>query len=153
DPDGTQHYQGDSLGALFPGINGATSKLGLQNADRSFAQILAWLDARPAIKANTDVFITSDHGFATVSRREIDRTGRRTSSAAAQHAYVDAAGRVDTESGTLPNGFLGIDLALAMKLNVYDPNRRGAEGSRSPFKRLRLDSDTWEHPVEGNALL
>ena len=75
DPDGTQHNQGDSLGTLVPGINGATSRQGVQNADRALAQLLAWLDAHPDVKATTDVFVTSDHGFATISRREIDRMG------------------------------------------------------------------------------
>jgi arylsulfatase A-like enzyme len=153
DPDGTQHNQGDSLGALFPGINGPTSKLGVQNADRSLKQILAWVDARPTIKASTDVFVISDHGFATISRREMDRSGRRTSSESAKHVYVDASGRVDTEQGMLPNGFLAVDLALAMNLNVYDPDSRVSGGSASPYKRMRLETDVWEHPIAGNGLI
>ena len=99
DPDGTQHNQGDSLGTLGPGINGATSRQGVQNADHALAQILAWLDAHPDVKAATDVFVTSDHGFATISRREIDRTGRATASEAAKHDYVDATGAIDTREG------------------------------------------------------
>ncbi|HVZ20077.1 MAG TPA: alkaline phosphatase family protein, partial [Vicinamibacterales bacterium] len=106
DPDGTQHNNGDSLGTLYPGINGPTSIAGVRNADRALQRLLDWLDAHPDIKANTDVFVTSDHGFATVSRREIDRTGRATASQAARHEYVDAAGEVDTHPGTLPTGFL-----------------------------------------------
>jgi arylsulfatase A-like enzyme len=153
DPDGTQHNQGDSSGGLFPGINGPTSRLAVQNADRSLKQLLAWLNERPAIKANTDVFITSDHGFATISRREVDRTGRATVSEAARHYYVDAGGRMDTAKETLPNGFLAIDLARGMNLNLFDPDRRVLDGGRSPYKRLRLDFDLWEHPSAGNALI
>src|ERR1700737_3857261 len=35
DPDGTQHFQGDSLNKFVPGINGATSKAALRNADNN----------------------------------------------------------------------------------------------------------------------
>ena len=152
DPDGTQHNQGDSLGSLVPGINGATSREAVRNADRALQQLLRWLDAHPAIKATTDVVVTSDHGFETVSRREIDRTGRATSSQAAQHYYQDATGAVDTQKGMLPTGFLAIDLSIDLHLNLFDPDRRG-DGSRSPYRRVRLTFDTWEHPAVGNGLI
>src|SRR5579859_5749786 len=134
DPDGTQHYQGDSLGTLFPGINGPTSRAAVQNADRSLRQILDWLDAHPEIGANTDIFLTSDHGFATISRQEIDRTGHLTKSEAARHYYLDPAGKLDTDKGTLPLGFLAIDLALGLKTNLFDPDRH-AEAGHSPYKK------------------
>ena len=152
DPDGTQHNQGDSLNKLSPGINGETSRQAVRNADRALAQLLAWLDAHPAVKANTDVFATSDHGFATISRREIDRTGHATASAAANHDYVDAAGAFDTAKGTLPWGFLAIDLSLDLHLPLFDPDRR-SEGTRAPYHRVRLTFDAWEHPVSGNGLM
>jgi arylsulfatase A-like enzyme len=152
DPDGTQHNQGDSPGTLFPGINGVTSHEAVQNADRALAQLLAWLDAHPAVKANTDIVVTSDHGFATISRREIDRAGHTTRSETATHYYVNASGVVDTEKGTLPWGFLAIDLSLDLHLNLFDPDRR-VEGSRSPYRRVRLSFDTWEHPSAGNGLI
>lgn len=152
DPDGTQHNHGDSLGTLKPGINGPTSRLGVQNADRALQQILAWLDAHPPVKANTDIVVTSDHGFATISRRHLDRNGRVTTAESAKYEYVDAAGRVDTAAGTLPYGCLAIDLALAMQTNLFDPDQRQSGG---PFKRLPLDraAARWEHPVRGNGLL
>ena len=153
DPDGTQHNQGDSVGGLTPGINGPTSRQAVQNADRNLGQLLAWLDARPAMKANTDIVVTSDHGFATISRREVDRFGHLTTSEAAKHAYRDANGRTDTEKGTLPLGFLAIDLALDLHLSVFDPDRRAAEGDRSPYKELRLAGGEWDHPAAGNGLL
>jgi arylsulfatase A-like enzyme len=153
DPDGSQHNQGDSRGSLAPGINGVTSKAGLRNADKNLQQILSWLDAHPAIKANTDVFVTSDHGFATISRREIDVTGRPTTSEAARHDYLDAAGRVDSAAGTLPPGFLAIDLARSLGLNLFDPDQH-PDGSRL-YRQLHIDPDakTWEHPTSGNGLL
>ena len=47
----------------------------MQNADRNLQQILAWLNAHPSINANTDVFVTSDHGFATISHKDLDAGG------------------------------------------------------------------------------
>jgi arylsulfatase A-like enzyme len=153
DPDGTQHNEGDSLNGLAPGVNGPTSRRSVQNADRNLQQILAWLDAHEAIKSNTDVFVTADHGVSTISRHEIDRTGRPTAAESANHDYVDATGRIDTARGTLPYGFLAIDLATSLKLSLFDPDQR-TEGSRS-FKRLAVDpaTATWEHPILGNGLL
>jgi len=153
DPDGTQHNHGDSLGVLAPGVNGPTSKRGVQNADRNLQQILAWLDANPAIKADTDVFVTSDHGVATISKHEIDRTGRATESEAAKHDYVDATGKIDTVRGMLPVGFLAIDLATSLKTNLFDPDQH-AEGSPL-YKRMSIDpgAGTWDHPSIGNGLI
>jgi arylsulfatase A-like enzyme len=153
DPDGTQHNQADSLGTLFPGINGESSLSAVRNADRNLRQMLDWLDAHSSIRANTDIFVTSDHGFATISRREIDRRGRTTSSESAQHYYLDGNGRVETDKGTLPVGFLAIDLALGLKTNLFDPDRHAVDGSRKPYKQLRLGFEAWEHPLFGNGLL
>ena len=152
DPDATQHNQGDSLGTLFPGINGPSSKAAVQNSDRNLRQILDWLDAHPSIKENTDLFITSDHGFATISRREVDRLGHATKSESAQHYYLDANGKLETEKGMLPTGFLAIDLATGLKTGLFDPDRHSSEG-RAPYKKLRLEFDSWEHPAAGNGLL
>ena len=153
DPDGTQHNQGDSLNRLSPGINGDTSQAAIRNADRALQQLLAWLDEHLAIKRNTDLFVTSDHGFATISRREIDRDGGTTRSDAAQHEYLDAQGRVETPKGTLPYGFLAIDLAQDLGLSLFDPDRHGPVGGDAPYMRLRLGPAVWEHPVNGNGLL
>lgn len=157
EPDGTQHNHGDSRGALEPGINGETSRRALQLADRDLGRLLAWLDAHPAVKANTDVIVTSDHGFATISRSKIDRASR-TSSESARHDYLGDAGGIDTLKGTLPYGFLALDLAYDLQLSAFDPDQRPT-GSRL-YKPLRIGSsaspvvvDTWEHPVRGNALL
>ncbi len=152
DPDGTQHFQGDSLGALSPGINGDTSRRAVQNADRNLRQILDWLDAHPAIKANTDLFVTSDHGFATISRQEISLT-RRTSSQSAKQIYVDSSGKLDTHLGTLPSGFLAIDLALDMQTNLFDPDQPGAEGEANAYRQIPLIPEIYQHPVSGNGLL
>ena len=89
DPDGSQHNQGDSLNKLRPGINGPTSRAGVANADNNLRQILDYLDSDPALRATTDVFVTSDHGFATISRHEIDAAGTATKSYSTTFTYVD----------------------------------------------------------------
>ena len=160
DPDSTQHNQGDSFQQLVPGINGPTSKLSVENADHSLGEILAWLDKHPDVKANTDLFVTSDHGFATISRREIDRAAKFTSSQSAQHLYYEASGKLDTNKTFLPNGFLAIDLAWALQTNLWDPDNPAPAGSRTPYKQVHLAMDEtfkpverWEHPRHGNGLL
>jgi arylsulfatase A-like enzyme len=153
DPDGTQHNHGDSLGTLYPGINGDSSKMALRNVDRNLQQILDWLDKNPNTKANTDLFITSDHGFATISKTEVESNGRRTESESAKHNYLDAAGNIETDRGRLPYGFLAIDLALGLRINLYDPDRHAAEGVRGPYRQIRLLPDISEHPQNGNGLL
>ena len=117
-----------------------------------------WLDAHPAVKGNTDIFATSDHGFATISRSEIDRMCHRTLSESARYDYVGPEGNIDTLEGTLPFGFLALDLAYDLQLKVFDPDRH-PPGSRL-YRRLHVGSggaavalNTWEHPIAGNGLI
>jgi arylsulfatase A-like enzyme len=151
DPDASQHNEGDSLNSLFPGVNGPTALAGVRNADHNLKQILDWLDVNPAIKAQTDIFVTSDHGFATVSRREVTRTGKATASESAKHNYWDSSGNVETAVGTLPSGFLAIDLAIAMNTNLFDPDRHADRAE--PYRKLRLGPDVYERPSAGDGLL
>src|SRR6202035_1617852 len=111
DPDGTQHNQGDSLNTLRPGINGPTSRAGIKNADDNLRQILEFLEHNPALLATTDVFVTSDHGFATISKHEIDMQGAVTKSYSTTFKYLTPDGAPDVAEGWLPPGFLAIDLA------------------------------------------
>jgi len=120
DPDGTQHNQGDSLNKLSPGINGATTRLAIANADANLKQILDYVEANPTLRNTTDVFITSDHGFATISKREIDAQGHATRSYAATLTYTAEDGDPEVAPGSLPPGFLAIDLAHALNLPLYD---------------------------------
>src|SRR5262249_36552008 len=160
DPDGTQHNHGDggaNPSTIFPGINGETSKRGVRNADRSLQRLLAWLDAHPEVRDNTDLGVTSDPGFATIGRTMVGR-GRASRAEPARHDYLNAEGRVDTLKGTLPEGFLALDLAYDLQLNVFDPDQR-LPGSRL-FRQVRIGSSsdlagltTWEHPNHGSALL
>jgi arylsulfatase A-like enzyme len=108
DPDGTQHNQGDSLNQLTPGINGPTAMAGIRNASDNLQALRDALKAQ-GLDRTTDIVVTADHGFATISKQS--RT-----SAAAKLRYRDV------EPGFLPAGFLAIDLALALKAPLWQAN-------------------------------
>jgi len=107
DPDGTQHNQGDSLGDLIPGINGPTSLAAIRNASDNLAALIDTLKQN-GLYETTDIFVTADHGFATISKES------KTSAA----AKMDFS--LDTRKGDLPSGFLAIDLAKALKMKLWD---------------------------------
>ncbi len=152
DPDGTQHDEGDSLQRLQPGINGDTPRRGLQNADHCLKQLLDWLDAHPAVKAHTDVVLTSDHGFATISRREIASDGTQSSEPSAALTY-ELNGKEKAEpQGTLPTGFLAVDLGIREHLRVFDSAVRVTTGP-SVYAELVLSGEKSQHPATGSALL
>ena len=110
DPDGSQHNQGDSLGRLVPGINGATSMAGIKNADENLAAIMRALEDL-GLERTTDVFVSADHGFSTISKQS-------KTSGAAGRSYADVP------AGLLPPGFLAIDLAIALGLPLADPDAK-----------------------------
>ncbi len=107
DPDGTQHNNGDSLNTLNPGINGPTSLAAVKNASDNLQALIDTLKAL-GVYDNTDIFVTADHGFSTISRQS-------KTSYAATLAFPD-----DTVKGFLPQGFVAIDLAHALKLPLLD---------------------------------
>ena len=152
DPDGTQHNQGDSLQTLTPGINGDTSRQALRNADHNLKQLLDWLDQHPAIKANTDVLVTSDHGFATISRRELDRENTQTAEPSSTLAYDPVGAEKPEPAQTLPTGFLAIDLALWSHTRLFDPSIRATTGD-SVYAEVALTGEKSHHPLTGSALL
>jgi arylsulfatase A-like enzyme len=152
DPDGTQHNEGDSLQRLDPGINGDTSKRGLHDADHCLKQLLDWLDAHPSVKAHTDVLVTSDHGFATISRREIASDGTQTAEPSAALNYEPVGKEKPEPQGTLPTGFLAIDLAIRAHLRVFDPAIRATTGS-SAYAELAIGGEKSQHSTSGSALL
>ena len=112
DPDGTQHNQGDSLLRLTPGINGPTSLAAIRNADDDLAEIRRALEELD-LDATTDVIVSADHGFATISKESA-------TSPAAKADYPDVP------KGLLPPGFLAIDLARALGLPLLDPDHANA---------------------------
>lgn len=135
DPDGTQHNQGDSLNQLSPGINGPTSKAAIHNADDNLQQIVNFIDSTPGLAEETDIFVTSDHGFSTISKHEIDPSGKAfTSSYAAAQTYKDANGHQEVNSGFLPPGFLGIDLAHHLNLPIFDSDNTVTVGGAEQYK-------------------
>jgi arylsulfatase A-like enzyme len=130
DPDGTQHNQGDSLGSLTPGINGPTSLAAIKNADDDLGQLRAALRTL-GLEATTDIIVSADHGFSTISKQS-------QSSAAAAFTYPDVPAK------QLPPGFLAIDLALALKLPLSDPDS-GNLGVHPDLEH--------KHPAFGNGLI
>jgi Type I phosphodiesterase / nucleotide pyrophosphatase len=127
DPDGSQHNNGDSLNTLTPGINGPTSLAGIKNADNNLAQLRKTLDDL-GLAANTNIIISSDHGFSTISKES-------KTSPSVKNTYPD------TPAGFLPMGFLAIDLAKALDLPLFDPNDKNAPVTDNAY------------PKAGNGLL
>ena len=108
DPDGTQHNHGDSLLNLKPGIDGPTSQAAVRNADDDLRQLMAAL-RQLGLEATTDVILTSDHGFSTISKQSA-------TSNSVKHRYPDVP------AGLLPRGFVGIDLAIGLGQPMFDPD-------------------------------
>jgi arylsulfatase A-like enzyme len=141
DPDVSQHGQDDSPNRLLPGINGPSSLAAIRNADDSLAHLLAALKEQ-GLEATTDVILTSDHGFSTISKESA------TSSAASQ-TYKDVP------PGQVPPGFVAIDLGQALGLKVYDPNKQNVvlEPGQFPSRNGALLGDDPAQPkvvVVGN---
>src|SRR6202167_3621338 len=113
DPDGSQHNNGDSLNTVTPGINGPTSMAGIKNADDNLAQLRKALDDL-GLAASTNIIVSSDHGFSTISKESKP-------SPSAKVSYDD------TPKDFLPMGFLAIDLAKALDLPLFDPNDKNAK--------------------------
>lgn len=122
DPDQTQHAHGDSFNSLTPGINGPTSRAAVRNADSILEQLLDYVQQEPTLRDNTNIFVTSDHGFSTVSRRAVNAAGDATKSYSATFTYRDASGRQEVTTGFFPPGHLAIDLAHALNLPIYAPD-------------------------------
>jgi len=127
DPDGTQHFQGDSLNKLVPGINGPTSLAAIGNADDDLARLRAALEEQ-GLLATTDIIVTADHGFSTISKES--KTSPTTK--------VKFA---DTVDGFLPMGFVALDLAKGLDLPLIDPD--------ADYKPIK----DGEHTKNGNGLI
>jgi hypothetical protein len=134
DPDGTQHNQGDSLNRLVPGINGPTSLAAVHNADNDLAALVGALKAL-GLDATTDVIVTADHGFATISKESA-------TSFAATQSYRDVVPHL------LPAGFVAIDIAHGLSKTLRDPDAKYQEvapGSH-PSRGNGLIGDDTSHP-------
>jgi len=134
DPDGTQHYQGDSLNSLVPGINGPTSLAAIRNADDDLARIRASL-MELGLLDSTDIITVADHGFSTIAKDS------RTSST----VKIKFA---DTLAGHLPLGFVALDLAHALNMPLIDPDdgyKAVAENQHTKFGNGLIGGDK-DHP-------
>src|ERR1700722_19669338 len=158
DPDGTQHYEGDSLNRLQPGINGPTSRSAGRNADNNLRQILEYLKAANLIE-DTDIFVTADHGFSTISKHELDASAQvQTKSFSTGRTYRDGTARPEVRPGWIPPGFLAIDLANALQLKLYDPDKITVRDGKPAYKIVLTDSEATqdgeeERPSTGDGLI
>jgi hypothetical protein len=152
DPDGTQHNQGDSLNSLVPGINGPTSKAAIRQADDNLRQLLDALRANPKLWADTDVVVTSDHGFATIGKRDVNAQHRATTSFSARQHYHDVP------TGFLPPGFLAMDLAEYLQQPLFDPDLFTKDERGNPVHvrivaGAKVTTQQRAHPYLGNGLI
>jgi hypothetical protein len=129
DPDGTQHSQRDSVNELIPGINGPTSLAAIKVADEDLAGIMAALKDL-GLDASTNIFITADHGFSTISKQS-----KTSPSAKLKYERVP--------EGQLPPGFLAIDLAEALGLPLHEPWATGPG----------VDYKAGKHPRRSSAIV
>jgi hypothetical protein len=130
DPDGSQHNQGDSLNEFEPGINGPTSMASIKNADTDLGKLRAALD-QLGLAATTDIFVSADHGFATISKQS------KTSPSA--HSSFEGV-----PQGFLPPGFVALDLGALLGLPVFDPDNQNAQitaGTRPKFSNGLIGPD------------
>jgi arylsulfatase A-like enzyme len=110
DPDMSQHNTKDSIGEHEPGINGPSAKAGTRDADTMLGELLQALKDQ-GLDKTTDVFVTADHGFLTVSH---------TSGTSPSTKF---AALPTTEMGS---GFLAVDLAATLGLPLRDPGETGS---------------------------
>ena len=109
DPDMSQHNTKDSVGETVPGINGPSGKAGTRDADTALGELLAALKQQ-GLDKTTDVFVTADHGFLTISH--------------------DSKTSPSAKDGQIAAGFLAADLASALNLPKIDNNALGASADR-----------------------
>jgi arylsulfatase A-like enzyme len=158
DPDGTQHNQGDSLNSLRPGINGPTSIASIKNADANLKQIVDFVSNTPGLAAETDLFVTSDHGFSTIGKYELDADGKQiVNSYAASQTYKDGSERREVPAGFLPPGFVAIDLAHFLNLPLFDPDKIITVDGQKSYKRVNPEAPNSEaseqRPASGDGLI
>ncbi len=130
DPDGTEHYQGDSLNSLVPGINGPTSLAAIRNADDDLARIRASL-RELGLLDTTDIIVVADHGFSTISKES-------------QTSSTVKSKFPGTPEGRLPLGFVALDLAHALKEPLIDPDdnyKPIVEGQHTKFGNGLIGGD------------
>ncbi len=116
DPDGIRNNQASSSPRLIPGINGPASLSAIKRVDGELAGLLTSLKDLD-LDATTDVILTSDHGLSTISKESAT-------------SYAAAQSYKDVPPAMLPPGFVAIDLAHGLGMNLFDPDADGAAESR-----------------------
>jgi hypothetical protein len=139
DPDGTQHGQGDSLNTLMPGINGPTSSAAIKNTDDDLRRLRETLRDL-GLAETTDIIVAADHGFATISKES-------TTSAAAKASYQDVP------KGSLPPGFLAIDLAKGLGLTLFDPDANNTPVADNAHSRARSNGLIGNDPTRPDVVV
>jgi len=129
EPDATQHTQTDSVNELSPGINGPTSLSAIKLADDDLGAILSALHEQ-GLQASTNVLVTSDHGFSTVSKQS--------KTSATTHINFP-----NVPQGQLPPGFLGMDLSMTLDLPLREPSGKFEE----------IDFRNGKYPGRANVIL
>ena len=109
DPDNTQHNAKDSVGEYAPGINGHSARIAQRGADAMLGELIASLKAQ-GLDKDTDIFVTADHGFLTVS-----------------HDSKTSPSAVD---GQVKNGFVAADIATGLKLGKISGNMIGNDPAK-----------------------
>jgi len=129
DPDASQHAQQDSLGATSPGINGPTSLAAIANADATLKTLLDALQAL-GLANSTDVFVTADHGFATIVKSEPAPNG-------------------EPMPTHLPPGFLAVSVSQWLQMNLYDPDAGNApmDANEHPSRGDGIVGPDPDHPA------
>jgi len=116
DPDQTQHAHGDRPEFAHARYQRTHLARGRRNADAVLGQLVGFVDAQPALRDNTDIVVTSDHGFSTTADMK-STTGRhvtkqlcgwiqlpRPHRASGGEPGVPAAGRARDRSRLTPSG-------------------------------------------------
>jgi arylsulfatase A-like enzyme len=111
DPDITQHNSIDSVGEYDPGINGVTAMAAARHADSQLGALMKALKEQ-GLDQTTDVFVTADHGFLTISH----------ASTTSPSAHMDP----NSPLVELSPGFLAVDLASALRMRLFDPGKANA---------------------------
>jgi arylsulfatase A-like enzyme len=137
DPDYSQHNSEDSVGEYEPGINGPSGKAGTRDADTILGELIAALKEQ-GLDKTTDIFVTADHGFLTVSHASVTSPS----------AKFGAAPLSD-----LDNGFLAIDLAAALRLRLFNPSRNFVNVDYSSGVKLAGGSGLIGDPKDPDAVV
>jgi arylsulfatase A-like enzyme len=137
DPDMSQHNTKDSLGEYEPGINGPSGKAGTRDADTMLGELRAALKEQ-GLDKTTDIFVTADHGFLTISHASATSPSAKTG---------------DAPLSDLASGFLATDIASALHLRLFDPGRSFASVDYGAGAKLAGGSGLLGDPKDPDAVV